>query len=239
MKIPVIGIAGHRDQIGHPKARVAAVNYYIEAILRAGGLPLIIPVGLQEDDLIQLGDLLDGLVITGGPDIDPAAYGEKMDPEVKGVDVLRDKGEIFLVRYAVQEKIPLLGICRGVQIINIAMGGSLYTHVSDQHPDAIHHTSYPDLPFDLLSHPVTLLGGSKLAEIFGCASIRVNSLHHQGIKVIPPDIKATAFAPDQLVEGIEVQDHPFCIGVQWHPEILTDNQHALALFRSFIQAAAS
>jgi putative glutamine amidotransferase len=237
MKMPVIGITAHRDSTGHLSALAAVGKFYHEAILRAGGLPLIIPADLQESDLIQLSDRFNGLVFTGGPDIDPAAFGEKMHPEVRGVDVLRDEREIFLARYAVQEKIPLLGICRGAQIMNIALGGSMYTHVCDQHPETIHHSCFPGLPYDLLSHPVSLVEGSKLTEIFGGTSIWVNSLHHQGIKDIPPKLRATAFAPDQLVEGIEVLDHPFGIGVQWHPEILTTDQHALALFRSFIQAA--
>ena len=163
-------------------------------------------------------------------------------PEVKNVDPDRDRVEVQMVRAAISEGLPFLGICRGLQVINVALGGALYTHIADQHPQAIEHTYYPDWPRDHLAHKVQIDPNSKLADILGATTQDVNSLHHQGIRDLAPNLKATGWAPDNLIEAIELSDHPFGLAVQWHPECLTAEERMgttmLTLFQAFVEAAA-
>jgi gamma-glutamyl-gamma-aminobutyrate hydrolase PuuD len=237
MVTALIGITSQKEHTDPRKPVVNASASYVEAILAAGGTPVIIPFSLDEPELTQFLPILDGVLFTGGPDINPAVYGGSMHPGVKGIDSQRDHSDIFIARYAIDRKIPFLAICRGIQIINVTLGGTIYTHISDQHPHAIFHTSYPDLPYNYLSHSVTISENSLLAQICRQESMLVNSLHHQGIKGLAPGLQAVARAPDQLVEAVQVPDHPFGLGVQWHPELLPDNPNALAIFRAFVEAS--
>lgn len=237
MVTALIGITSQKEYTDPRRPVVNASASYVEAILAAGGTPVLIPFSLDEPELTEFLPTLDGVLLTGGPDINPAVYGGSMHPSVKGVDSQRDHSDIFIAYYVINQKIPFLAICRGIQIINIALGGTLYTHISDQHPQAIFHTSYPDLPYNYLSHAVTVKENSLLAQICQSDSMLVNSLYHQGIKGLAPGLQAIARATDRLVEAVQVPDHPFGLGVQWHPELLPDNPNAAAIFRAFMKAS--
>jgi putative glutamine amidotransferase len=154
----------------------------------------------------------------------------ELDPE-------RDTLEIPLLRFVVAQEKPFLGICRGLQVTNVALGGTLYTHIEDQYPGALKHDWYPDIPRDTLAHPVRVEEGSRMAEILGEPLLQVNSLHHQGIKDLAPTLKAAAYAPDGMIEAVEMPGHRFGLAVQWHPEWLTDQEPMRKLFRAFVQAA--
>jgi putative glutamine amidotransferase len=234
----IIGISAGRVRSGQEVTRAAVNQRYVEAIQKAGGIPVIVPVGIPTSQFTTLFNKMDGFLLTGGDDIDPLQYGGEMHPSVGGVDVVRDDMEIAMVKWLLKEKKPFLGICRGFEIINVALGGTLYTHIADQLPNAIHHPCYPDLPRDLLAHSVRIEGSSRLAQIMGKTQVEVNSLHHQGVKSLAAGLTAAAYAPDDLLEGLEVPEHPFALGVQWHPEELVHLPHMLALFEALVQAAA-
>ena len=237
MSKPLIGITTYRSKKGHYTPISVVGQPYVDSIVKAGGIPLLIPVELPDDQLTHLCNRLDGLVMSGGGDIDPARYGEMMHPDVEGVDITRDDIEVNLIKLAIKERLPFLAICRGIQVINVALGGTLYTHISDQLPDSLWHPCYPDLPRDLLAHEVSLEGESKLSCIFKSTNVQVNSLHHQGIKDVAPGLNPSGIAPDGLVESVEIQGHPFGIGVQWHPEAMPASMQMQALFRAFVEAS--
>jgi putative glutamine amidotransferase len=236
MTKPLIGITMFRVQQGN-FPRAALNQAYINAVQKAGGIPVLIPVGIPEGQFEELFARIDGVLLTGGVDIVPAHYRAPMHPQVTEVDPLRDEMEIALVPWLVKSQKPFFGICRGIEVINVALGGTLYTHISDQLPNALHHPCYPDLPRNLLAHTVSVEASSRLADILGNPQVWVNSLHHQGVKDLAPGLRATAFAPDGLVEGLEINDHPFGLAVQWHPEELIDQLHMLNLFQALVQAS--
>ncbi|MCW5876209.1 MAG: gamma-glutamyl-gamma-aminobutyrate hydrolase family protein [Anaerolineales bacterium] len=210
---------------------------YSEALARAGAIPVLIPLNLPLDRLSELLARLDGLVFTGGGDIEIHRFNGEPHEKLYDLDAERDEIEIQLALQAAEGGKPLLGICRGLQIMNVAFGGTLYTHIPDQLPGALQHTNFPDHPWDYLAHPVQVSEGSRLAEILGEPIVDVNSLHHQGIKDLAADLKATASAPDGLVEAIELPDHPFAVGVQWHPECLPNDPRMQNLFRALVRAS--
>ncbi len=142
-----------------------------------------------------------------------------------------------LLENLIQDKKPFLGICRGFQVVNVGLGGTLYTDITDQMPGAIKHDYYPDFPRTLLAHRVTIEKDTFLGRILQEGEIFVNSLHHQGVKYVPEALNATVFSTDGLVEGVELPGHPFGIAVQWHPEWLTDQPVTRRLFQAFIKAA--
>lgn len=209
---------------------------YTEAILRVGGQPVLIPVGLDEDEVLTLFDRLDGVLLSGGGDIDPQIFDGVPHPKVYGISSERDRLEIALVKAALQEHKPLLAICRGIQVLNVALGGKLYTHIQDQVEQSLKHDWFPKFPRDKLAHAVSLKYGSQLNQIYGADDVQVNSLHHQGISRVGAGLTATAFAPDGLVEGLEVTGAGFALGVQWHPECLPDDPGSQRLFRAFVEA---
>jgi putative glutamine amidotransferase len=183
---------------------------------------------------------VDGLLLPGGEDIDPARYGEPQHDGCGAITPERDEMELALAEWAVNEGKPLLAICRGIQVLNVALGGSLYQDIQAQAPGAINHTWYPDYPRDRLSHQVEITPQTELAGIVGASSLPVNSLHHQAIKDLAPGLTATAWAPDQIVEAVEVDGHPFVLGVQWHPEELAPNDEgAQGLFDALVTACLS
>jgi putative glutamine amidotransferase len=221
--------------MGYPQ--FAVMEAYISALAQAGACPVVIPLGLDEERLDALLPRLDGMLFTGGGDVHPERYGSQMHPLVDNVDADRDRLEIHLLRGAVQAGLPFLGICRGLQVINVALGGSLYEDLLDQMPHAARHQYSPEYPRDYLAHDVQVDGNSRLASILEGKSFGVNSLHHQGIKELAPGLTATALAPDGVIEAFELPGHPFGIAVQWHPEWLQAHAPMRALFRVFVQAS--
>jgi putative glutamine amidotransferase len=213
---------------------------YVRSVLQAGGVPMLLPQTDDQAALRALFERVDGLLLPGGGDIHPARYGEEVMPECGTIDLLRDDVELTLARWAVEERKPLLAICRGIQVLNVALGGSLFQDIAAQVPGAGQHVWYPDYPRDRLSHEVSVVADTRLAQSLGELRIDVNSLHHQAAKAVAPGLQVSARAPDDTVEGLEVPGHPFAVGVQWHPEELALTQvHARALFRAFVRAAGS
>lgn len=236
--VPLIGITTHPPsapdwaELGELRALI------VQAVERAGGLPVILPLGLSPDTLRGLYRRLDGLLLAGGGDVDPGRYGADPHPAVAGVDADRDETELALARWAAAERKPLFGICRGPQVLNVALGGTLYRDISE-HPGADRHTFWPNLPRDLRPHPVRIEEDSILARLVGEPVITVNSLHHQACRQLGAGLRTVAVAPDGLIEAIEVAGHPFALAVQWHPECLPDAPEMQRLFAGFVQAAGA
>jgi putative glutamine amidotransferase len=236
MSLALIGITcGMKTQAG--KKAISIPEAYMRAVIRAGGLPVIIPETVLPAELEGLRLRLDGLLLTGGADVDPARFNGKPNPKVYGIDAQRDEVEINLARLAASTNWPFLGICRGIQVINVALGGTLFTDIADQLPEALKHDYDSDTERALEAHPVELETGSALARILGGDTVRVNSLHHQGIENIAAGLRPIGTAPDSLVEAVELPGHPFGLGVQWHPEAMPDSLQMQALFSAFIKAA--
>jgi putative glutamine amidotransferase len=194
-------------------------------------------VGLSDAELEDLLPRLDGILLIGGGDIDPARFDGLPHPRVYGIEPGRDAMEIRLVQRAAVTGKPFLGICRGVQVINVALGGALHTDIGDQLPGALRHDWYPDVPRDLLAHTVRVAPESRLAAVLGGEQFEVNSLHHQGLSHVALRLRIAATAPDGLAEAVELEGHPFGFGVQWHPEWLQAHEPQRRLFRALVEAA--
>jgi putative glutamine amidotransferase len=237
MSTPIIGLTtyNNKNKYGFPFA--ALMHAYIAALTESGGIPVMIPSGLADDTLQSLLGRLDGLLLTGGGDIAIGRFDGQWHRRVEGVDPDRDAIEIALLQAAAESGKPFLGICRGIQVINVALGGNLYTHIPDQFPGALKHDYDSGSERQLLVHEVNVEKSSQLAAILGETGIKVNSLHHQGIKELSPALRPAAYAPDGLVEAVELPNHPFGMAVQWHPEWLTDQLVTRRLFRAFVEAA--
>jgi len=237
--IPIIGLTTSRSTNAAGIPVISITEAYVQAILRAGGLPILIPVGLSNSQVGEIYSHLQGLLLTGGGDIDPVLYDGIPHPRVYDIEPQRDSLEISLVQQAAREGLPFLGICRGIQVINVALGGKLYTDIRDQHPGALRHDMAPGFPRDLIAHPVEINAESCLANLTGLPTLKVNSLHHQGISSVAPSLQATGFAPDGLVEAVELPGHPFALGIQWHPEWLPESAPMQAIFQGLIAAAGN
>ena len=200
---------------------------YVNAVDRAGGRPLLVPPTLEGVD--ETLDALDGIILTGGSDLDPELYDEEAHPETFGIHRLRDDAELALLHGAMERDMPLLGICRGIQVINVGMGGTLHQHV----PDVVGHENHKnDPPGQFLQHEVEVLPDTRLADVLG-AQTRVMSHHHQGIKELGEGLRPAARAEDGLVEAVEAPEKRFAVGVLWHPEAGED----AALFEAFVAEA--
>jgi len=236
MIYPMIGITTYqgKNDMGYPI--LALLRAYVDALVRADCVPVLIPVNLTGEYIPVLYERLDGILFTGGGDIGLNYFRGVSHPRVEGIDPERDSIELSLLNTFVGGRKPFLGICRGFQVMVVGLGGTLYTHIDDQMPGAQEH-DYPDFPRTYLAHKVRIESGTRLANILGETNISVNSMHHQGAKDIPKELKPVAFAPDGLIEAIELPDHPFGIGVQWHPEWLIDQPATQKLFRAFVGAA--
>lgn len=215
---------------------------YVRVLAAAGGVPWVIPL-LEGDEptLRAIYERLDGLFLPGGVDVDPAAYGEARGPHCGPVDPARDWAELQLVRWALEDSKPVLAVCRGAQLLNVAFGGSLYQDVAVQRPGAIKHDHFPTggRRRDELAHTVKLEPGSRLARLLDAQELAVNSMHHQGIARLAPGLVAVATSSDGLIEGVETPNGHFVLGVQWHPEDLVDVDPRMGrLFAEFVSTAA-
>lgn len=242
MKRPIVGITGDVME-SSTGARHAVRDSYVSAIINAGGIPLFIPATGDMEIASALYGMVDGLLFTGGNDIDPAVYGEQMDgTEVLGISENRDITELQLARWALSDDLPVLGICRGQQLLNVAAGGTLYQDIPSDLPQSkVDHrgSTYTD-DRGLFTHKVNLEPACGLAGIFGENEIMVNSLHHQGVKRVGSGLKVVGTAPDGMPEALEGPDHRWLYTVQWHPEELWRKQSAASkLFKAFVEAAAS
>ena len=239
MTYPIIGITTMRrvNQTGMRLASLAEA--YVDALRQADACPILIPNNLPESALDELISRLDGVLFSGGGDIDPEYYRAENHPKVDGVDQQRDRVELSLLEKVVGEEKPFLGICRGMQLVNVGMGGSLYADIADQVPGASKHDYFLDWDRDYLAHTVQVSQESKLAAILGEREVEVNSLHHQAVHQLAKDLNPTAHSADGLVEACELPGHPFGLAVQWHPEWLTAHMPMRTLFRAFVEAASS
>lgn len=207
----------------------------IEAIADAGGLPVLIPVSVDVDTRRQLYERLDGVLLSGGEDMNPVFYGASPHPALGKVDDNRDRAELQLAQWAVEEDRPLFCICRGHQVLNVALGGTLIQDIPSQVETTIQHDM---LPRDGMAHEVEIAPRSRLAVILGATRVGVNSLHHQAIETPAPVSCVTAYAPDGIIEGVELPDKKFVVSVQWHPEDLFRQHETMRrLFRAFVAAA--
>lgn len=236
MPKPLIGITTRSGKDGDGHSLTALQHSYINAVLQAGGLPIMIPNILTEEYFLDLYSRLNGILFSGGGDVSLKYFNGSNHPRIGEVDESRDTTEITLMRTAVNDGKPILGICRGAQVMNVALGGTLYTHIYDQLKGALDH-AYPGDLRRILVHPVNVDETTRSAEIFGETLLNVNSLHHQGLKDIAPGLKVAGHAPDGLVEVIEIPHHPYAVAVQWHPEWLTDQPAMQRLFKSFVDAS--
>lgn len=238
MPYPIIGLT--TSQITNPskQSETKLADAYIKAIVSAGGTPLLIPNQLPDKALDDLCSRMDGLLLTGGGDIDPNRYGGEAHQHAYNINSQRDRTEIVLLLEATKIGLPFLEICLGLQVFNVAFGGTLYEDILDQHPGALKHAYYPDWPRDHLAHIVDIDPKSQLAQVLEKSGVKVNSLHHQAVRRVSSDLLVTARAPDGIIEGLELPEHPFGIGVQWHPECLQAYAPMRTLFTKFIEAAA-
>jgi len=222
---------------GHESTMVGVRDSYIQAIADAGGIPVLIPPGPTEDILAGMTPRLDGLLLSGGADVDPRYYGEAPHPCLGQVEPPRDELELALARWALTQDVPLLGICRGHQVLNVAASGSLYQDLPTQLPGALRHATDLAHPRDTRVHPVHTVPGTRLRDILGDGLLDVNSWHHQAVKGVAPGLVVAAWAPDGVVEGLESPRHRFIVGVQFHPEDLyRDDQRMWRLFRALVEA---
>jgi putative glutamine amidotransferase len=237
MSRPRIAVAGvTREWDG--QTRVGVNANYVRAVLAAGGLPIIFVPDLSREQTVELFGECDGLLLTGGEDVDPCHYGATPHPKLGSVDPRRDANELALVAEARARDLPILGICRGIQLCNVAFGGTLVQDLASQHPSEINHDS--PTTRDVRSHPVTITEHSRLAEILGVTSLDANSFHHQAVDHLGAGLVATAVAPDGVIEGLESADsHDWIVAVQWHPEelALQPDSADLKLFAALIAAA--
>jgi len=209
---------------------------YSQAILHAGGAPVIIPAAQDKKSLERILASLQGLILSGGPDIHPRHYGEEPLAGLGEVDEAIDGMELMAANQAIEKNLPLLGICRGIQVLNVALGGTLYQDIPSQVPESICHTPKTDKAVN--THTVCIEAGSQLNKIFGKREIWVNGKHHQAVKDLAPGMTVAARARDEIVEAVEHPRKRFAIGVQWHPEgTWRDDPYSQKLFSSFVQAA--
>lgn len=242
---PLIGVSTsevRRSENSHaapqsepPRRELALGLAYMEAVERGGGIPVILsPVAAEHVD--GLLDRLDGLCLSGGPDLHPSTYGGPDHPELGPTEPELDRFELALARRAQARKMPLLAICRGMQLLNVSRGGSLLQHLPEHVGDAIAHrqTFAPRTP----THPVRIADGSRLAELLGDTEVRVNSFHHQAVARLGAGLRPVAWARDGTIEAVETRGAGFTVAVQWHAEGLVDSPEQTRLFEGFVEAAA-
>jgi putative glutamine amidotransferase len=237
----------HRPRIGITTSMTVGVvpertyvnSTYLRAVQAAGGVPVLLPPTLDPDARRALAGDLDGLLLTGGGDVDPGRFGEAPHPTVSEVAPARDELEIEVTRTVLDDGRPLLAICRGVQVLNVALGGTLHQDVASDPGTPILHSQRE--PRDQPSHRVKVAAGSHLAEVLGAEEVDVNSMHHQAVKALGRGLIPVAWAPDDIVEGVELAERRhFVLGVQWHPEELVGHSDAARrLFTALARAATS
>jgi putative glutamine amidotransferase len=229
------------DTLAHGTfARYTLNATYADAVIAAGGLPVILP--FQNSETASLLDRLDGLLLSGGADLEPARFGAgSVHPETYGVSPERDEFELRLTSEALRCATPVLGVCRGIQVLNVALGGSLIQDIPSEHPTAtpVQHRQHIDgIPANQPGHLVTIAPCSLLDEGIGDTVLPVNSFHHQAIDRLAPDLTAIAHAGDGTIEAVVMPERRFVLGVQWHPELMfADHPAQLALFGLLVDAA--
>jgi putative glutamine amidotransferase len=237
MSRPRIGVTGvTREWEGQTRTGVNAA--YVRAVLAVGGVPILLVPELSPEETIDLFGECDALLLTGGEDVDPACYGAECHPKLGTVDRRRDANELALVADARARDLPILGICRGIQLLNVAFGGSLIQDIPSQRPSAINHD--PATPRDAAAHGIEITDGSRLGQLLETTALEANSFHHQAVDRVGTGLVVTATAPDGMIEGLESSDPlEWIVAVQWHPEELAITTDAIdrRLFAAMVAAA--
>lgn len=235
---PVIGILGALGIVQTPGAAVKSAHAndaYCQAVIRAGGVPAILPVTDKEDVSNVMFSLCDGFLFPGGEDVDPRFYREAPHPLLGTVNQTTDRFWIDALNYAGENHLPVMGICRGMQLVNVALGGSLYQDMSERDQMSYLHAQHQGR--DYLMHQVTIKGGSRLLDILGCEELYTNTMHHQCVKGIGVGLKISALTGDGVVEAMETEDGSILL-VQWHPEELQESDSRMEqLFNDLIKRA--
>lgn len=233
---PIIGITTFEsEEKGYHRIK----SNYINSVFAAGGIPINIPIIHEEKDYDAYLDILDGIIFTGGLDVSPLSYNENPLKEINSTSSIRDKYEMGLFKKAYERKLPILGICRGLQVANVVLGGSLYQDIYVQVPGVLGHQP-DDMPNDEFYHSINIKKDTKLSNIFESEKIFVNSLHHQAIKELGEGLVIAALSEDGIIEAVEPTDDRFLIGLQFHPEDLTKKyEKFLNIFRELVLAAKS
>ncbi len=230
---PVIGITCDFDWSNN---RAQLFSGYYEAVLRCGGLPFILPC-TEKPDIPAYLSMIDGLMLTGGQDPDPYLFDEEPHPKISSVNPQRDSIEMPLCIEAAKSNLPVLGICRGMQIMNIAMGGDIYQDISSQHVGETKVCHIQNAPKWYGSHRVFIQRGSLLEDMVKGDTIRVNSFHHQAVRNLGSDLVAVGWTKDGIIEAIESAGLDFFVGVQWHPEQMWQkDSKVLGLFQTFVDS---
>lgn len=235
MPKPLIGVTTFNTVNKFDRDISAVQHTYIRAVAQGGGIPVLIPAILEDEDRMELYSRLQGVLFSGGGDISLKYFKGDEHPKIADVDDYRDVTELTLLKRSANDGKPFLAICRGVQVMNVALGGTLYTHIPDQFDTSIEHSQDE---FTTIAHPVNIDEDSRMAEIFGETLLQVNSLHHQALKDVASSLKVVGHAPDGVIEAVELPGHPYGMGVQWHPEWLTDQPVMRRLFKSFVDASS-
>lgn len=234
-KRPLIGLMPLVDQ---GRESYWMLPGYMQGLEAAGAVPLMLPLTADGALLGQLAGTLDGLLLTGGQDVEPARYGEPPLLPSGEYCPLRDAMEERLLTLALERDLPVLGICRGLQFLNVALGGSLYQDLPTQHPGGAAHCQRP--PYHVPAHAVAVLRDTPLADLLGDGPLQVNSYHHQAVKALSPQLRPMAISEDGLVEGAWMPGKRFVWAVQWHPELAwRSRRDCMAIFTRFAEAATA
>jgi putative glutamine amidotransferase len=237
MPIPVVGVTTRSAVNPDTGTQMdGAVRAYLASLAEAGAAYVLIARNLPPAALRAVYEKTDALLFPGGGDIAPARLGEPAHPAVYGVDDERDEMEFTLARWAVEQGKPFLGICRGIQVINAALGGSLYQDLSSQRPGGVQHSSPSEWPRDRVAHRVTVAPGSLMARVLAQTEVSVNSWHHQAVRAPASGFLVSAEAEDGVIEGLELPGHPFGLAVQWHPEMMPERADSWRLFAALAAA---
>ena len=233
---PLVGVTTSIT-VGQTPERAYVNSAYLHAVQQAGGVPVLLPPQLSKSSLERLVRGLDALLLTGGGDLDPAGFGEAPHPTLYEVAPSRDALETQVTHMALEKRMPLLAICRGIQVLNVALGGTLHQDVATDPGTEIQHSQKEGR--DQTTHKVSVTPRSRLARVLDADDVEVNSFHHQVIKSLGRGLVPVAWAPDRLIEGVELDDDTrWVLGVQWHPEHLVGNSEpARRLFSALVSAA--
>ena len=227
---PVIGLIPLFDD---EKQSYWMLPGYMKAIEHSGGVPIMLPLSTDKEELDVSYKLCDGILFTGGHDVSPKIYGQKASEKCGAPCKERDQMEAYILDKCLEDDKPILGICRGIQFINAHLGGTLYQDLPSEFVSSVNHHMTP--PYDRTVHKITVLDGTKLADIIGPLEFNVNSYHHQAIKELSPMVDKMAISEDGLVEAIAVKNHRFAIGVQWHPEFsYTKSEENVKIINAFV-----
>lgn len=232
MKKPIIGLTPSVDEEHN---RCLVQPGYLESIQRSGGIPLMLPLTDREEDIARFVEICDGFLFVGGPDIEPWRYGQELLPECGAQNIQRDAMEWKLMEAALAADKPILGVCRGIQVLNTVLGGTLYQDIPSQYNTELCH-SMPEPPYNRMAHPFRVVEGTPLADL--PIPEGVNSRHHQAILDLAPGLEIMAYAADGIVEAAWMPEKRFVWAVQWHPEAFWEEEGMnIELFRALVEAA--